>query len=108
MDFKPVFQKIKEFVNKLNEAGVPAPMLRDPSTGKGSVTLTMTVISFNTALLGQIGKITNFLGSVDLTQANYLFLICLGAYLGRRMQSDAGKKTTTLEAPEEAKDEKQG
>lgn len=97
MDMQPVISRIKGFIQTMNAAGVPLPVMRDPKTGKGSVTLTMTFISFNTALLGQIGKITNFLGPIDLTQANYLFLMCLGAYLGRRMQSDATKKTAVID-----------
>lgn len=89
-------QKIKDFVNMLNSKGVPLPMLRDPKTGQASMTATLVFLSFNTALLGQLGKLSKMLGDVDLTQANYLFLLCLGAYLGRRMQSDGTKKTTVL------------
>jgi len=100
MNLQVIIQKIKEFVIKLNEIGVPLPMLRDPKTDKASFTMTLTFISFNTALLGQIGKVTKYLGEVDLTQANYLFLICLGAYLGRKMQNDGANKTVTLEKEE--------
>lgn len=78
--------KIKDFINKLNANGIPLPLIR--LSGKPTFTGTMTFISFNTALLGQIGKVTKLLGEVDLTQANYLFLICLGAYLGRKFQGD--------------------
>jgi len=88
--------KIKAFVNSLNQNGVPLPMVRDPSTGRASMTATLVFLSFNTALLGQMGKISKILGDVDLTQANYLFLCCLGAYLGRRMQSDPSKKTVDI------------
>jgi hypothetical protein len=84
-------EKIKSFIEKLNRSGIPLPMIRDPKTKEGSVTLTLVFISFNTALIGQIGKVAGVLGGVDLTQANYLFLMCLGAYLGRKMQGD-GKK----------------
>ena len=84
-----ILKKVQEFVQRMNAKGIPIPMIR--VRGTASFTGTMTFISFNTALLGQIGKVTNFLGPVDLTQANYLFGICLAAYLGRRMQGD-GKK----------------
>jgi len=90
-------EKIKELINRLNEAGVPLPMIR--IDGKPTFTGTMTFIAFNTAFLGQLGKVSNFLGDVDLTQANYLFMICLGAYLGRKMQGT--KKGVTLEKKEE-------
>ena len=68
----------------MNDRGIPIPLLR--INGKATFTGTMTAISFATALAGQFGKFAGFLGGVDLTQANYLFLICLGAYLGRKMQ----------------------
>jgi len=93
---------LKGWVGSLNALGVPLPMVRDPKTGSGSVTLTMTVMSFTACLMGQIGKISNLLGNVDLSQANYLFLMCLGAYLGRRMQ-DRGvpaKREPAKKSPE--------
>lgn len=85
------FEKIKLIIEKFNKYGIPFPTIRDPKTGEGSITLTLVFISFNTALIGQAGKIAGILGGIDLTQANYLFLMCLGAYLGRKMQGD-GKK----------------
>jgi hypothetical protein len=78
-----MLEKIKDFIKKLNEYGIPIPLVR--INGVPTLTGTMTLLSFLTALLGQIGKVTNFLGPVDLSQANYLFLISLGAYLGRRL-----------------------
>lgn len=90
-------EKLKEFVNSLNQKGLPLPMLRDPKTGQASVTLTMVFISFNTALLGQIGKVAKLIGEVDLSQANYLFLMCLGAYLGRKMQGSGDTKKVDME-----------
>lgn len=88
MNFK---EKIKLVVEKFNKNGIPIPTIRDPKSGTGSITLTLVFISFNTALIGQIGKIAGILGGIDLTQANYLFLMCLGAYLGRKMQGDSKK-----------------
>lgn len=85
----------------LNDKGIPLPLIK--INGKPTFTGTLTFISFNTALLGQIGKVANLLGPVDLTQANYLFLICLGAYLGRRIQ-DNGKG---VDVPEKSDPDKQ-
>ncbi len=73
----------------MNQHGIPLPMIRVDN--KPSITATFAFISFNTALLGQIGKVTKILGSVDLDAANYLFFGCLFAYLGRRMTADNGK-----------------
>lgn len=73
----------------MNRKGIPIPMIREK--GEASMTATMTWISFNTCIMGQFGKLAGFFGGVDLTQANYLFAICLAAYLGRKLQGD-GKK----------------
>jgi hypothetical protein len=85
-------EKLKEIFRRMNEAGIPLPMIR--VDGKPSITATFAFISFNTALLGQIGVVTKLLGPVDLTSANYLFFGCLFAYLGRRWSGD-GKKIET-------------
>lgn len=86
-------EKIKDFIKKLNEYGVPLPLLHDPKTGRGSVSLTMMFISFNVVVVGLIGKYAKMLEGIDLTQAMYLFLTTSGLYLGRKMQFD-GKSTT--------------
>lgn len=99
-----MLEKLREFIRLLNEKGVPLPMIR--IDGRSSFTATMTFISFNTALLGQIGKVTNFLGAVDLTQANYLFLICLGAYLGRKIQGSKDKVEIESKTETEEKETK--
>lgn len=94
---KIIMERLRALILKMNELGIPIPVMRDPATGKGSVTLTMTFISFNTALLGQAGKLAGLLGGIDLSQANYLFLMCLGAYLGRRMQGNSATKEVKME-----------
>lgn len=81
-------EKLREAFRKMNELGLPFPMARDPKTGKASVTLTMMLLSFNTALLGQLGKFTNLLGNVDMTSAMSLFVATSALYLGRKMQND--------------------
>lgn len=96
---KLMMQKIRSFINALNEKGIPLPLLR--LNGKSSFTGTMTFIAFNSALLGQIGKVTKLIGDVDLTQANYLFLICLGAYLGNKKLTSDGKSVSIEEVSKE-------
>ena len=91
-------EKIKQFAQRLNEAGVPLPLIR--LEGKPTLTGTMTVMSFTTALIGQAGKLAGFLGGIDLSQANYLFMICLGAYLGRKFQGNGTTKTVNIESKE--------
>lgn len=99
-----VINKIKVFFRFMNEKGVPMPLARD--NGKPSFTATLSWISFGTAILGQFGKFAGFLGGIDLTQANYLFLICLGAYLGRKMQGNGKTGEGSLEAPASKDDTK--
>ncbi len=84
-----MLDKVKEFIKKMNEQGIPLPMIRVDE--KPSITATFAFIAFNSALFGQIGKVTKMLGTVDLDAANYLFFGCLFAYLGRRMTADKGK-----------------
>lgn len=89
-------------IEKLNSYGVPIPIMR--VDGKPSITATMTILSFTTALIGQAGKVSGFFGTIDLTQANYLFGICLAGYLGRKAQLGA-KGAIELSAAPEAKPE---
>lgn len=98
-------EKLKALFRKMNDLGIPMPMLRDPKTGKASVTLTMMMLSFNTALLGQLGKVTKVLGDVDMTSAIVLFTTTAGLYLGRKMQSNG--KETTIE-PNNADNQQEG
>lgn len=94
-----MLDKLKNMFDCLNKKGIPLPLIR--INGAPTFTGTMTFISFNTALLGQIGKVTKLLGEVDLTQANYLFLICLGAYLGNKTINTDGKTVKVEELKKE-------
>lgn len=88
--------KLKQLIQQMNAQGIPLPLLR--INGTATLTGTMVVMSFTSALLGQIGKVTNLIGNVDLSNANYLVIITLGAYLGRRIQGDG--KTSSLDKEE--------
>jgi hypothetical protein len=90
--------KLVKFIGELNERGIPIPLVR--LNGYATFTGTMTLLSFLVVLLGSIGKVTKLIGEVDLTQAMYLFGICLGAYLGNK------KIVGVLESPgKEKKDD---
>lgn len=91
--------KIKDMFRKMNEAGIPMPMIR--VDGKPSITATFAFISFNTALFGQIGKFAKIAGTIDLSAANYLFFGCLAAYLGRRMSGDGKKQEVDAKKEQE-------
>lgn len=89
--------KIKAFLNKLNERGIPIPLLRDPKVNGPSVSLTLMVISFLVVLIGLIGKYSKVL-DIDVTQSIYWFTITAGLYFSRTIGSkyDANKKTIEI------------
>lgn len=99
MSIDELKEKWKSWVGKMNAAGVPLPTIRDPKTGKGSVSLTLTFISFNMVLLGLIGKASGFLGGVDISQALNLFYACAALYWGRKISKDGSKAVLDSEAP---------
>lgn len=92
MDLKALVYKTLSY---LNSQGFPLPMLRDPKTGKGSVTLTMFWLAFNVAIFTLAGRITNLIGDVDYSNVLWLLALTGGLYLGRKMQ--AGKDSVSLE-----------
>lgn len=88
-DFKVAWCK---FANKMNKYGVPIPMIRDPKTGLGSVSLTLLFISFNVVLIGLVGKWVEKLGGFDVGQALNLFYACAALYFGRNLGTKDGTK----------------
>lgn len=84
-----------DFIKKLNEYGIPLPLLR--INGAATLTGTMVVITFIIAVGGEFVKLSKVLGEIDLTQANYLFLICIGNYAHKKMLLNGKDKTVTVE-----------
>jgi hypothetical protein len=95
--------KVKTFINKLNERGIPMPLLRDPKNNGPSVSLTIMVIAFAIASAGLIGKFTKLIGEVDVSGALYLYLTSAGLYYGRKLSGDSTKKTIEMEEDKENK-----
>lgn len=81
-----MLENIKSFIIKLNEFGVPLPLLRDPVKKQPSVSLTILFISFNMVLIGLIGKWSKYL-DIDVQQAIYWFMVSAGLYFGRSFTS---------------------
>jgi len=94
-------EKFKEFMDKLNRLGVPLPFIRDPLTGKPSVSLTMMLIAFAQVQLALINKLANLFGSPDLQSSIYVLFGMSALYFGRKMQGD-GK---TIDLGEKSKDD---
>ncbi len=102
MDFSKFKQKWIEFINKMNKLGIPVPTVRDPRTGKGSITAALVVFSaglFGFCILfmlaSTIAKLAGFFSLTEIslaqvkTAADYSFqflLAALGGYLGRHLQ----------------------
>ena len=83
-----MWDKVKSYIQKANELGVPVATVRDPLTGKGSITASLVVIS-SIALLASLvtSKVSN-------AGAFEFFLASLAAYLGRMYQ----KKDSNISA----------
>ncbi len=93
-------KKWRGLINKCNELGVPLPTVRDPKTGKGSITATLVVISsglITICILFMLGvfisRITNWFNLTDVTLASVkeafssamqFYIASLAAYLGRK------------------------
>lgn len=105
MTFSDIIAKWKEFVAKLNSAGVPIPMVRDPKTKMGSVSLTMVVVSFSAMIIPilmamalAINKWGGFFDSDssalnDIKEAFWMAFDAAGLstslYFGRKFQRDS-------------------
>jgi hypothetical protein len=88
-------QKLKAFINKMNQYGIPLPLLRDPKSGMSSVSLTMMAISFVICSVGLVGKFAGPLDGINLGEALTLFGVCASLYFGRNL-SVASKGDTTV------------
>jgi len=102
MDLNQFKQKWIAFVERMNRLGIPMPTVRDPRTGKGSITAALVVFSAGLfgfciifMLASTIAKWAGFFALTDLsiaqvkTAADYSFqflLAALGGYLGRHLQ----------------------
>lgn len=81
-----LLDKLKELAKTMNSKGIPLPMVTDPVTGRGSVTITMVVVSFGACLLLLLGKVSEVVGGTNYEDALWLLGISLGAYLGRKSE----------------------
>jgi hypothetical protein len=95
-------EKYLEFVNNMNSLGIPLPTIRDPKTGKGSITVSLVVVSAGLAsiaillmIVSIFAKLTTQFTLTDATMAQlkeafwsslYFLGTSLTAYLGRQYQ----------------------
>ena len=102
MSLNQIKAKWLAFINKMNKYGIPMPTVRDPRTGKGSITAALVVFSaglFGFCILfilaSTVAKWAGFFALTDMSiaqvkiAADYSFqflLAALGGYLGRHLQ----------------------
>lgn len=77
-----IFKKWKDIVNLANDKGIPLPMVRDPQTLEGSVSLTLVVMSSFLVLIGIVGKWSGALGGIDMNSAFNFFYASTTLYFG--------------------------
>lgn len=104
-----------KFIELLSKIFKNVPFITDPKTNTGSLTLTLTVISFNVCNFILLLKVTIFVLSINgkldpktvidslkiiddvYTESVSLFLISIGGYLGRKYQAKSGSLQVQFE-----------
>lgn len=64
--------RIYRFFVRLNEKGIPIPLIRDQHMNGGTLPGTMFFISFNVALLTLLGRIVKLVDGVDYSNVMWL------------------------------------
>lgn len=109
---RTILSEWKKIVSKLNDKGVPLPMVRDPNTLEGSVSLTLVVVSSLLVAIGIVGKWSKWLGDIDMNNALQFFYASCTLYFGHgwvhkaetadKESDDSGLKADDPDAPAKA------
>lgn len=94
---KELWKKLSGLVAVANKYGIPIPMVRDPKTGIGSVSLTLVFISSIMVILGLVGKWSGRLGTIDIHNALEFFYASSALYFGRNWKTGASVKDEVVE-----------
>lgn len=103
MNLQAIVQRWKEFVEKMNDKGVPLPMVRDPQTLEGSVSLTLVVMSSFLVAVGIVGKWGGWLGGIDMASAFNFFYASTALYFGHNWVHKGDAASVDSEEKEEDK-----
>lgn len=95
MKIADLVSKWKELVEKMNDKGIPLPMIRDPQSLEGSVSLTLVVMSSALVVIGILSKWAGLLGGIDMNSAFNFFYASTTLYFGHNW---INKDTKTDEA----------
>lgn len=82
MSIKDLLGKWKQLVEVANDKGIPLPMVRDPQTLEGSVSLTLVVMSSFLVVVGIVGKAAGVFGGIDMNSAFNFFYASTTLYFG--------------------------
>ena len=82
MKISAMLNKWKQFVVRMNDKGIPVPMVRDPNTLEGSVSLSLVCVSTLLVVVGIVGKWSGKLGGIDMVNAMQFFYASCTLYFG--------------------------
>jgi hypothetical protein len=80
---------IKSIISSWNSQGINLPVMRDPISGKGSITATLVVVSSFFVVLSL------FIPTISNSGAFEFYIASATLYLGRKYQSKNGSTSDT-------------
>lgn len=80
MNLKNITDSWKSFVGRMNDKGVPIPMVR--YKGEGNPALTVFVVSSLLVTAGIVGKMAGHLGGIDMANAMQFFYASSTLFFG--------------------------
>lgn len=95
-----LWDKVCKASRAANIFGLNVPMVKDPKTGKGSVSLTLVFLSSALVITGIVGKWSGFWGVIDIERALEFFYASSALYFGRQWTNkakSASKTSPTIE-----------
>jgi hypothetical protein len=93
----------KKIVTEANDKGIPLPMVRDPNTLEGSVSLTLVVLSSFLVIVGIVGKWSGIIGGIDMNSAFNFFYASTTLYFGHSWVTKDERMSKRPKAPIEPK-----
>ena len=91
---------MKNLISRLNKFGIPLPMIRDPRTGLGSVSLTLVFMSSIYVQLALLNMFAQMFQGVDIVNALYWHGMSLALYFGRSFKKEGDISLEKQEEPE--------
>lgn len=103
MRISGLLNKWKKLISLANDKGIPFPMVRDPNTLEGSVSLTLVVLSSFIVMVGIVGRWSKWLDGIDMNNAMQFFYASSTLYFGHtwvnKPPDDSSNKSTPPAAP---------